>query len=183
MTTTRAAPLPETGRVGVLLTPDPTGTVATRFAGVVDFRATLSWDGVPGRLPSCLPPTDVSFRYDLDLMPSPCGTRVEVTGSVRALSEADMSRALDRVLRTVGDAAAVSGAVLEMRAFKRAAPCSVDPSLAQRLATDLWAAGFGARFAPCWEPARDGALAVGAGEGDPALIEFLGQHETWGRAW
>lgn len=179
----RAAPLPGTGRVGVLLTPEPTGTVATRFAGVVDFRATLSWDSAQRRVPCCLPPAGASIRYDLDLLPSPCGRRVEVVGSVRALSKEDMSRALDRALRAVGDAAAVSGAVLEMRAVKRAAPCPADPTLAQRLATDLWTAGFGARFAPCWEPAWDGALAVGAGQGDPALAEFLGRHQTWWPTW
>lgn len=165
------------------LTADPAGTVATRFAGVADFRATLWWDEAPSRVPGCLPLPGASFKQDLGQSASPCGTRVEVRGTVRALTKEDLGGALDLTMRAVGEAAAVSGAVLEMRALMRAAPRAADPWLAQRLAMDLREAGFGVRFAPCWEPVDQGAVAVGTGEGDPELLGFLGRHDLWRASW
>jgi hypothetical protein len=167
-----------TDRVAVALTADPAGTVATRFAGLADFHAALWWDEAPTCAPSCLPSPNVSFRHDLCQTASPCGTQLEVRGTIRAFTGTDLGVALDRAMRAAGDAAAVSGAVLEMRALLVAAPRAVDPSLAQELATDLWAAGIGARFAPCWEPAKTGPPAVGVG-GGPDLTDFLSNHDRW----
>jgi hypothetical protein len=161
----------------VTLTGEPAGTVATRAAGLVDFCAVLEWEEAPHHPPSCLPAPDGSFRYDLKEVASPCGTRLEVCGTIRALT--GLGGALERVMRRVADAAAVSGAVLEMRVLREAPPRRFRPDLVQALATDLWRAGFGVRLAPCWELVGPGGLALGIRGEEEGLQEFLRDHPRW----
>lgn len=159
------------------LTGEPAGTVATRAAGLADFRAVLEWDEAPGFPPSCLPAPDVPFRHDLVEAPSPCGTRLEVRGSIRAM--AGLGGAIKEVMRRVAGAAAVSGAVLEMRVLREAPPRLFPPDLVQALATDLWRAGFPVRLAPCWEPVGQAGLALGARGDEEGLRAFLREHPEW----
>jgi hypothetical protein len=163
----------------VALTGQPAGTVATRVAGLVVFRATLEWEAADRRPPSCLPASRSFYRHDLSETHSSCGTRLEVGGSIRALTEVGLAWALDDVMRRVADAAAVAGAVLEMRILREAPPRCVDPDLAQALATDLWRTGFGVRLAPCWDAIGPEGLALGALGEEEALREFLADHARW----
>ena len=174
-----AATLPTAGRPAVALTGQPAGTVATRVAGLVDFRATLEWEAPEGRPPSCLPVPEGPCRHDLSETLSPCGTRLEVRGGIRALTESSLAGALDGVMRRVADVAALSGAVLELRLLREAPPRSVDPDHVEALAADLWRAGFGVRFAPCWEAVGPGGPVLGARGNEGAIREFLGDHPRW----
>ncbi len=174
------ATLPTARRLAVALTGQPAGTVATRVAGLVDFRATLEWEAPEGRPPSCLPEPEGSCRHDLSERLSPCGTRLEVRGGIRALMEGSLARALDGVMRRVADAAAVSGAVLEMRVLREAPPRSVNPDDVQALAADLWRSGFAVRFEPCWEAVGPEGPVLGAQGNEWAIREFLGAHSRWG---
>lgn len=178
--TTPGATLPAAGRLAVTLTGQPAGTVATRVAGLVDFRATLEWEAPEGRPPTCLPAPEGPYRHKLSETRSPCGTRLEVGGGVMALTERRLACALDGVMRRVVNAAAVSGAVLEMRVLREAPPRSVDPDHVQALAADLWRAGFGVRFAPCWEAVGPEGMVLGARGEEEAIREFLGDHPRWG---
>ena len=154
--------------------------MATRAAGLVDLRAVLEWEGAaPQRPPSCLPAPDGPFRHDLVETLSPCGTRLEVRGGIAALTGQALGGALERVMRRVSDAAAVSGAVLEMRVLRVAPPRRFRPDLVQALATDLWRAGFGVRLAPCWEPVVPAGLALGVGGEEEGLRGFLRDHPGW----
>lgn len=159
------------------LTGEPAGTVATRVAGLADFRAVLEWEEAPHQPPSCLPAPDGSFRHDLKEVASPCGTRLEVRGTIRALT--GLGGALERVMRRVADAAVVSGAVLEMRVLRESPPRCASPDLVQALATDLWRAGFGVRLAPCWDLTGPDGLALGARGEEEGLREFLRDHTRW----
>lgn len=161
----------------VTLTGQPAGTVATRAAGLADFRAVLEWEEAPQHSPSCLPAPDATFRHDLEETLSPCGTRLEVSGDIRALT--GLGGALERVMRRVADVAAVSGAVLEMRILREAPPRCASPDLVQALATDLWRAGFRVRLAPCWDPLGHDGLALGVRGDEEGLREFLRDHPGW----
>ncbi len=161
------------------LTGQPAGTVATRAAGLADFHAVLEWDAACHRPASCLPAPGGYFRHDLAETLSPCGTRLEVRGGIRALTERGLAGAVERVMRGVSDAAAVSGAVLEMRVLREAPPRGFRPDLVQALAVDLWRAGFPVRLAPCWDAVGSEGLALGAWGGDEGLREFLRDHPIW----
>ena len=176
---TPGATLPTARRLAVAPPGLPAGTVATRVAGLVGFRATLDWEVADGRPPSCLPEPERPYRHDLQETHSPCGTRMEVRGGIRALSEGGLAWAMDDVMRRVADAAAVSGAVLEMRVLREAPPRCVDPDLVQALAADLWRAGFAVRFAPCWGAVDPEGLALGFRGEEGAIREFLGEHPRW----
>ena len=163
------------------LTGQPAGTVATRAAGLVDFRAVLEWDAADHRpATSCLPAPGDFFRHDLVETLSPCGTRLEVRGGIMALTERGLAGAVERVMRGVSDAAAVSGAVIEMRVVRESAPRGFRPDLVQALAVDLWRAGFPARLAPCWDAVGAEGLALGTRGGDEGVREFLRNHPVWG---
>lgn len=82
-------------------------------------------------------------------------------------------------MRRVADAAAVSGAVLEMRVIRQEPPRGAPADLVEALAADLWRAGFGVRFAPCWEPVRAGGPALGVAGDEERLRGFLGEHPAW----
>ena len=161
------------------LTGQPAGTVATRVAGLVEFRAVLEWEDAPSRPPSCLTVPEGFFRQDLAETLSPCGTRLEVRGSIRALTGRGLGWALERVMRRVADAAAVSGAVLEMRFLREAPPRGFRSDLVQALATDLWRAGFRVRLAPIWDPVGPEGLALGVRGEEEGLREFLQDHPGW----
>ena len=159
------------------LTGEPAGTVATRAAGLADFCAVFEWEEAPEQAPRCLPAPDGTFRLDVLEERSPCGTRLQVRGSILAL--AGLGGALEKVMRRVADAAAVSGAVLEMRVSRETPPRPFPPDLVQALATDLWRAGFPVRFGPCWEPVGGAGLALGAGGEQETLLGFLRDHPEW----
>ncbi len=163
----------------MLLTKETAGTLATRTAGLVDFRATLEWDEAPPGPPSCLPSPAPFFRHDLGVDLDPAGTGMRVSGTIRAPTERGLGAGLELVMRAVGNAAALSGAVLEMRAFLECPPRAVPPGPLQELALYLWRNNFPARFAPSWEPAETGALPLGAGGEEEPLRDLLRESPFW----
>ena len=165
--------------MGVLVTGEPAGTLATRNAGLVDFHATLEWDEAhPGQL-SCIPDPEPFFRHDLEEVLDPTGTKMRVSGAIRALTDRDLGVGLQLVMRSVANAAALSGAVLEMRSFLECPPRPAPPGPLQALALDLWRAGFPVSFGPSWTPGDSRALSLGAGDEEEALLEFLQGSPVW----
>jgi hypothetical protein len=164
----------------VRLTDDPAGTIATSSAGIVEFSATLSWegpDGAPGAptLPA-LPPSARCSVFETD---DPVrGTRA-ILGEILALTKRDLGSALEAVLRSLTIAAALSDAVIETSAVRSTPPGSVPATTLQRLALDLWDAGFGVRFAPSWMPVPPGAVGLGVSGSEQEIGGFLEAHPSW----
>ena len=163
----------------MLVTGDSAGTLATRNAGLVDFHATLEWDEKPSGRPSCLPVSETFFRHELEEVLDPTGTTMRVSGAIRALTDRGLGGGLEVVMRSVASAAALSGAVLEMRSFLECPPRPAPPGPLQALALDLWRAGFPVRFAPSWRPADSQALSLGAAGEEEALRKFLRESPLW----
>lgn len=163
----------------MLVTADSAGTLVTRTAGLVDFRATLDWDGATSSPPPCLPVPEPFFRHDLEQNLDPTGATLRISGTIRSMSDRGLGAALGLVMRSVGNAAALSGAVLEMRFFREHEPLSAPPGPLQALALDLWRAGFPVRFAPSWTPAGVGPLCLGGHGQEGALREFLRTSPLW----
>ena len=157
---------------------DPAGTLATRTAGLIEFHATLEWDGTQS-VPSCAPAPEPFYRHDLEEVFDPTGTILRVSGAIRAMTDYGLGEGLERVLRSVSNAAALSGAVLEMRSFRERRPLTAPPGPLQALALDLWQAGFTVRFAPSWTPAETGPLILGVRGAEEALLDFLRENPRW----
>ena len=165
------------------VTGNPAGTLVTRAAGLIDFRARLEWEEAPTSMPSCLPATEAFFRQDLEQALDPTGATLQIFGSIRSMTGAGLGAGLGLVVRSVGNAAALSGAVLEMRSFRECEPRPAPPGPLQALALDLWRAGFPVRFAPSWTPSGAGPLSVGGCGEEEALREFLLTSPFWEPSW
>lgn len=164
-------------------TREPAGTVATRAAGLIEFSATL----LPRRgedLPKAptledLPPSARCSVLETDAAGcKPAGER-EILGEILALSEGDLGRALEGILRSLSIAAALSDAVLETRAARVRPARAVPAAGLQTLALDLRDAGFGVRFAPTWTPLAEGELGLGVLGAERELEGFLQEHPSW----
>ena len=170
----------ERGLTAVLPTEDPACTIATRTAGVAEFSATLSWrrpEDAP-RVPT-LPPLPETVRCSVVENDDPALGRREILGEILALSERDLGRALERVLRSLTIGAALSDTVLEARAARVRTPVSTPPTALQALALDLWSAGFHVRFAPSWTPVPEGGIGLGVKGAEEDLRSFLKAHPSW----
>ncbi len=111
---------------------------------------------------------------------SPTPGKQILEGEIRALSEPALRSALDALMRHLTTGAALSEAVLETRAERRA-PVTVAPATAVgALARDFYEAGRRVRLSGCWSPLPAGAdIAVGV-EGAEAEIErLLLEHPAW----
>ena len=103
----------------------------------------------------------------------------EILGEILALSEADLGRALENVLRSLTIAAALDDAILESSAT-RLEPVRVAPAgPLQTLALDVLDAGFPVRFAPTWTPLSEGELGLGVGGAEERLRAFIAEHPSW----
>jgi hypothetical protein len=164
----------------VFPTGDPAGTIATRTAGLVEFRATLCWDraedasGVP--LLSALPD---SVRCSVVETGDPEEGRLEILGEILAPSERDLGSALEAVLRSLTISAALSDALLETQAARITPPGSAPAAQLQALALDLCKAGFSVRFAPSWTPVPEGRIGLGISGAEDELRRFLDAHQSW----
>ncbi|QIN83018.1 hypothetical protein GBA63_10425 [Rubrobacter tropicus] len=163
----------------MLVTGDAAGTLATRTAGLIRFHATLEWDEAPAGPGSCLPAPEPFFKHDLEEVLDPAGTLLRITGTILAPTDRGLGAGLERVMRSVSNAATLSGAVLEMRSFKERRPRPAPPGPLQALALDLWRAGFSVRFSPCWTPAPSNVLALGVHGDEEALLGFLRESALW----
>lgn len=161
-------------------TGDPAGTVATRTAGLLEFSATLSWNGLEDlpKAPTLLAPPERARCSVFETDDPETGKR-EVLGEMLALSERDLGSALENVLRTLATSAALSDAVLEIRATRVTPPASAPATTLQALALDLWAAGFGVAFAPSWTPVPEGAVGLGILGAEQELRSFIEAHPSW----
>jgi hypothetical protein len=168
------------GRTLILPTGEPAGTVATRTAGVAEFGATLLWDRVQDVPPGpVLPTLSETVRCSVIETDEPGEARREILGEILALTQRDLGLALETVLRSLTDAAALSDALLETRVARVAQPRATPSRAVQALAVDLWDAGFPVRFGPSWTPATGGAVAVGFRGAEAELRRFLGTHPSW----
>ena len=103
----------------------------------------------------------------------------QIRGEILALSERDLGSALERVLRSLTIAAALSDAILETSATRVRPPVSTPSGTLQALALDLRAAGFLVRFGPSWTPVPEGAVGLGVLGAEQELERFLQNHPSW----
>jgi hypothetical protein len=164
----------------VFPTSDPAGTVATCTAGLLEFSATLSWNRVED-LPQALtlPALPETARCSVVETDDPATGRRGILGEILALCERDLGSALQAVLRSLTTSAALSDAVLEIRATRVAPPASAPATTLQALALDLRDAGFEVRFAPSWTPVPVGAIGLGVLGAEQELQSFLEAHLSW----
>jgi hypothetical protein len=164
----------------VLPTGDPAGTIATHTAGLVEFRATLSWKLADDAAPvPTLPALPETVRCSVVETDEPGEGRREILGEILALSERDLGSALETVLRSLTITAALSDALLESRAARVTPPGSAPAATLQALALDLWNAGFRVRFAPSWTPVPEGRIGLGVRGAEEELQSFLEAHPSW----
>ncbi|HEX6710285.1 MAG TPA: hypothetical protein VF068_08120 [Rubrobacter sp.] len=164
----------------VFPTGDPAGTIATRTAGLVEFRAKLCWDRAEdaSRVPT-LPALPESVRCSVVETGDPGEGRREILGEILALSERNLGSALETVLRSLTISAALSDALLETQAARVTPPGSAPAAQFQALALDLWKAGFRVRFAPSWTPVPEGKIGLGISGAEDELRSFLEAHRSW----
>lgn len=103
----------------------------------------------------------------------------QIRGEILALSERDLGSTLERVLRSLTIAAALSDAILETSATRVRPPASTPSGTLQALALDLRAAGFLVRFGPSWTPVPEGAVGLGVLGAEQELESFLHNHPSW----
>lgn len=168
-----------------MLPEEPAGLIPTRAPGAVRFEVKLTWrspeEAVLGSIiPS--PLKGVRFFY-LDgtngaTGPGETETRC-ISGEIRAFTEKDLDDALDSVLGSVTSMAALTEAVLEVKTVRVARPRTLSRGAVVGLASEVWGAGFGVRFGPCWTPLWDGVeAAVGIG-GLGEAHERMGGLGSW----
>jgi hypothetical protein len=161
-------------------TGDPAGTIATSTAGQIELSVTLFWDRVEDmpRAPT-LPALPETVRSSIIETDDPATLRREILGEILALTEGDLGSALEKLLRSLTIAAALSDAVLETRAARLTPPRPAPTTALQALALDLWDAGFEVRFAPSWTPVPEGAVGLGVLGAERDVERFLKEHPSW----
>lgn len=104
----------------------------------------------------------------------------ELSGEILAFDARIIAGALEETLRAVMRAAALSDAVLQMRAVREGQPVVSDLRAVEGLARDLLHAGYRVRFGRSWTggPSPDAAVCLGTG-GEPGLETFLAEHPAW----
>ena len=126
-----------------------------------------------------MPLAPENARLELTEATLPDGTGREISCSLRALTERDLGAAFEGVMRDISVAAALSDAVLEIRATRVAPPRPAPPDALQALARDLWDSGFPVRFASSWTPAPAGAVGLGVDGMAERMRGFLAHHPSW----
>ena len=163
-----------------LLPEEPAGKIPTVSAGVAHVEAGLSCrhGDTPPTVPQLPePPPGVVFvpAWEGD----PASATYRFSCEVRALRAAALAAALEGILRAVTAHAALADAVLEARAIRSVEPVVYPAPLVERLARDLWEAGFRVSFGPSWVPNLDGGLAVGSGGSEGEIECYLCDHPVW----
>lgn len=102
-----------------------------------------------------------------------------VTGELRALSDQDLTSALNLVLRAITSKAALTEAVLEIRTVRLASSLVVSAPLICEMARELCNAGFCVTFGPTWEPVQDADLVLGTAGAKSILKEFIEETTPW----
>jgi hypothetical protein len=167
-------------RAVALLPDEPSGTIATCTAGAVRFRATLAWprpESVPPG-PTLLEESRVA-RCTLAETGDPESATRCIAGEIRALRPSELAVALETVLRSVTEVAALTEAMLEVEATRAVPPRVTSARALESLARGLWEAGFSVRFEPSWTPAPEADVYLGTGGDDGALEGYLRAHPSW----
>ena len=160
---------------------EPAGLVVTRTAGLARFEATLTWrtpeaSSGPGLV---APVSCGQYRLTSTETEGPETATREVRGEVRAFRPGTVSRVLEETLRALMRAAALSEAVLEMRALRTAPPLVSDSEAVEALARDLWRAGRRVEFGRSWTVGGpDEGVRLGTG-GETGILTFLREHPAW----
>jgi len=166
-----------------LLPEEPAGRISTRNAGAISFRAMLSWR--PGkRIPVGYTLDEPSFGarfYSLVQTDNLESATREISCEIRALRAAELTGALDALLRSVTAHAALSEAVLETRTVRLAEPSKAHPLLAEALARQVSDFGLRVSSGPSWVPAPGADISVGARGLGEVLELFLRSHSDWWR--
>lgn len=157
-------------------TQDRAGTIATRCAGVAEFRATLC-GGPPGAL--VLPALPEGVRCSVAQTGDSEEGRLEILGEVRAFTGRDLGAAVETILRSLTVAAALREALLEACATRLSPPVATPAPTLEVLALDLRDAGFRVGFAPSWTAVREGGVALGVRGAEAELRAFLEAHPSW----
>jgi hypothetical protein len=163
---------------------EPAGLIATRTAGVVDFSATLAWQS-PGDVPSGpvlgMPRGFESgtLRYSVAETEELHRSARVMAGEIRAFTERELGAVLDALLRVITVTAALTQATLEVRAVRVASPGVAPPPALERLARDLWDAGFAVRFGRSWSVAPEAEISVGIRGAEGVLEDLLRRHPLW----
>ncbi len=163
-----------------LLPGEPSGLLVTRTAGEISLSAAFAWRS-PQDVPKgpLVPDLNGLARYYLqEPHDAPPATR-RVTGAVRALTPTDLGAGLEALLRALSAAAALTEAALELDAARTAEPWMPHPRSLERLAVDLWDAGFPVTFGPSWSPGTADHVHVGIGDMEGRIREFLTEHPAW----
>jgi hypothetical protein len=154
------------------------GTVATRSAGLIEFRAKLSFrsaEDVPEK--PTLRALPAGAR--LSVLETDDGQTREILGEILALSEADLGHALEKVLRSLTIAAALDDAILETSAARLQPVRPAPTGPLQTLALDVLEAGFPVRFAPTWTPLSEDEIGLGVGGAEEKLRTIFDAHPSW----
>jgi hypothetical protein len=159
-------------------TGDPAGTVATRSAGLVEFRAKLSFRSA-AEMPETPTLGDLPAGARLSVVETDDAETREILGEILALSEANLGRALENLLRSVTIAAALADAILETSAARLQPVRRMPAGPLQTLALDVLEAGFPVRFGPTWTPLSEGEIGLGVGGDEERLRDFIGGHPSW----
>jgi hypothetical protein len=166
-------------RQTVALLPDePAGTIATCTAGVVKFWATLAWPGLEDMPPGPMH-LETLARCSLAETEDPEAATRGLAGEIKAFTPSELGSAVEAALRSVTAVAALTEAILEVGAVRAVPPRVASARALERLARDLWGAGFPVRFGRSWTPSWGADVCVGVGGDGGALNEFLGAHPSW----
>jgi len=131
-------------------------------------------------MPECgalLPLASSECRRSIAEIDAPDAANRVLSAELLAFDEARRSRLLEETLRSITNYAALSGAILEIRAVRTARPITSSPQAVEELARDLWHAGLRVRFGRSWRPSPGADVCVGIGGGD--LERCLRGHPAW----
>jgi hypothetical protein len=124
------------------------------------------------------PPPGTRF-YSLARTHDDASGSTEISCEIRALHVEQLTGALEVVLRSVTAHAALTEAVLEIRAVRLADPSAVPSPLVEALARQLSDAGLRPSFGPSWTPAPGADLSVGTRGLEDAFETFVGANPAW----
>lgn len=156
--------------------------MVTKTAGRMAFEATLSWRN-RGEMPErggfpALSSTE--YRRSVTETDAPDAASRKIHGEVLAFDAGTLARLLEETLRGVMRDAALSEAVLEIRAVRTARPFVSAPRAVEGVARELWSAGYRVRFGRSWSCGvpPDAAVCVGTG-GDGRIEDLLRERPAY----
>lgn len=124
-----------------------------------------------------LPLASSEYRRSIAEIDAPDTPNRVLSAELLAFDEARRSRLLEETLRSITNYAALSGAILEMRAVRTTRSITSSPQAVEELTRDLRYVGFRVRFGRSWCLSPGADVCVGIGGGD--LERRLREHPAW----